>query len=133
MMEATRTSVTSVDNYFTRQYIPEDKSELHTRRRENLKSHILLKFNIQQDCEQLLAPRKCPQRKLFLNVPVTTHVISSKTHLAEELCFDALLTLKVGNSLIYLASTRVPKRERQFILPLKTFTENKEKRCRSLE
>jgi hypothetical protein len=39
MMEAARTFVTSVDNYFTRQYIPEDKSELHTRRRENLKSH----------------------------------------------------------------------------------------------
>jgi hypothetical protein len=34
-----RTSETSVDNYFTRQYIPENKSELHTRRRENLKSH----------------------------------------------------------------------------------------------
>jgi hypothetical protein len=33
-----RTSETSVDNYFTRQYIPEDKSELHIRRRENLKS-----------------------------------------------------------------------------------------------
>jgi hypothetical protein len=30
----------SVDNYFTRQYIPEDNSEHHTRRRENLKSHI---------------------------------------------------------------------------------------------
>jgi hypothetical protein len=30
---------TSVNNYFTRQYIPEDNSELHTRRRENLKSH----------------------------------------------------------------------------------------------
>jgi hypothetical protein len=30
MMEAARTSETSVDNYFTRQYIPEDKSELHT-------------------------------------------------------------------------------------------------------
>jgi hypothetical protein len=29
----------SVDNYSTRQYIPEDNSELHTRRRENLKSH----------------------------------------------------------------------------------------------
>jgi hypothetical protein len=28
MMEAARTSETSVDNYFTRQYIPEDKSEL---------------------------------------------------------------------------------------------------------
>jgi hypothetical protein len=41
MMEAARTSETSVDNYFTRQYIPEDKSELHTLRRENFKSHIV--------------------------------------------------------------------------------------------
>jgi hypothetical protein len=40
MMEAPRTSEKSVRNYFTRQYIPEDKSELHTRRRENLNSHI---------------------------------------------------------------------------------------------
>jgi hypothetical protein len=40
MMEAARTSETSVDNYFIRQYIPEDNSELHTRHRENLKSHI---------------------------------------------------------------------------------------------
>jgi hypothetical protein len=40
MMETARTSETSVDNYFTRQYIPEDKSEHHTRRRENLKSHM---------------------------------------------------------------------------------------------
>jgi hypothetical protein len=31
MMEAVRTSETSVDNYFTRQYIPEDKSELSKR------------------------------------------------------------------------------------------------------
>jgi hypothetical protein len=38
MMEAARTSETSVDNYFTRQYNPEGKSELPTRRRENLKS-----------------------------------------------------------------------------------------------
>jgi hypothetical protein len=44
MMEAARTSETSVDNYFTRQYIPEDKSELHTRRRENLKSHIIVAY-----------------------------------------------------------------------------------------
>jgi hypothetical protein len=28
MMEAARTSETSVDNYLTQQYIPEDKSEL---------------------------------------------------------------------------------------------------------
>jgi hypothetical protein len=38
MMEAARTSETSADIQLTRQYIPED-SELHTRRRENLKSH----------------------------------------------------------------------------------------------
>jgi heme/copper-type cytochrome/quinol oxidase subunit 4 len=30
-----------VDNHFTRQYIPDDNSEHHTRRRENLKSHML--------------------------------------------------------------------------------------------
>jgi hypothetical protein len=29
MMEAARTSETLVDNYFTWQHIPEDKSELH--------------------------------------------------------------------------------------------------------
>jgi hypothetical protein len=44
MMEAVRTSETSVDNHFTRQYIPEDNSEHHTRRRENLKSHIEISF-----------------------------------------------------------------------------------------
>jgi hypothetical protein len=41
MMEAVRTSETSVGNYFRRQYIPEDNSEHHTRRRENLKSQII--------------------------------------------------------------------------------------------
>jgi hypothetical protein len=40
--EAVHTSETSVDNHFTRQYIPEDNSEHHTRRRENLKSHTIL-------------------------------------------------------------------------------------------
>jgi hypothetical protein len=40
MMEAAGTSETTVNNYFTWQYNPEDKSELYTRRRENLKSHI---------------------------------------------------------------------------------------------
>jgi hypothetical protein len=39
MLYAVRTSETSVDNHFTRQYIAEDNSEHHTRRRENLKSH----------------------------------------------------------------------------------------------
>jgi hypothetical protein len=42
MMEAARTSEKSVDIQLrARQYIPED-SELHTRRRENLKSHKFL-------------------------------------------------------------------------------------------
>jgi glutamate/tyrosine decarboxylase-like PLP-dependent enzyme len=45
MMEAVRTSETSVDNYFTRQYIPEDNSEHRTRRRENLKSHKITHVN----------------------------------------------------------------------------------------
>jgi hypothetical protein len=45
MMEVARASETSADNYFTRQYIPEDKSELHTRRRENLKSYIRFSCN----------------------------------------------------------------------------------------
>jgi hypothetical protein len=41
MKEAARTSETSVHiQLITRQYIPED-SELYTRRRENLKSHII--------------------------------------------------------------------------------------------
>jgi hypothetical protein len=48
-MEAVRTSETSVDNHSTRQYNPEDSSEHHTRRRENLKSH---KFIIQNDLKQ---------------------------------------------------------------------------------
>jgi hypothetical protein len=43
MMEAARTSVTSVDIQLrTWQCIPED-SELHTRRRENLKSHVIIR------------------------------------------------------------------------------------------
>jgi hypothetical protein len=42
MMEAVRASGKSVySNEITRRYIPEG-SQLHTRRRENLKSHVLL-------------------------------------------------------------------------------------------
>jgi hypothetical protein len=50
MMKAVRTSETSVDNYFTRQYIPEDNSVHHTRRRENLKSHMLGPQFVISDC-----------------------------------------------------------------------------------
>jgi hypothetical protein len=45
MMEAARTSETSVDIQLrTRQYIPDD-SELHTCRHENLKSHITFPYS----------------------------------------------------------------------------------------
>jgi hypothetical protein len=48
-MEAVRTSETSVDNNFTRQYIPEDNSEYHTRRRENFKSQIAYRLSFPID------------------------------------------------------------------------------------
>jgi hypothetical protein len=52
MMEAVRTSETSVDNHFTRQYIPEDISEHHTRRRENLKSHEMKEYlTLRKECD----------------------------------------------------------------------------------
>jgi hypothetical protein len=53
-MEAVRTSETSVDNQFTRQYNPEDSSEHHTRRRENLKSHTYqITINVENDLHLL--------------------------------------------------------------------------------
>jgi hypothetical protein len=64
MVEAVRTSETSVDNYFTRQYIPEDASELHTRRRENLKSQIPGRS---RETPQWL-PVKSPQVLRFYNL-----------------------------------------------------------------
>jgi hypothetical protein len=50
-MEAVRTSETSVDNHFTRQYNPEDSSEHHTRRREHwkLQEALLLLSSITKD------------------------------------------------------------------------------------
>jgi hypothetical protein len=54
MMEAVRTSETSVDNHFTRQYNPGDSSEHHTRRRENLKSHIIIVRPACQEIPRLL-------------------------------------------------------------------------------
>jgi hypothetical protein len=45
ILEAVRTSETSVDNHLTRQYNPEDSTEHHTRRREILNSHIKFLLN----------------------------------------------------------------------------------------
>jgi hypothetical protein len=72
MMEAVRTSETSVDNHFKRQYIPEDNSEHHIRRRENLKSHIYDLLFINSDFPRLhshvlINPREnkfCPAQNL---------------------------------------------------------------------
>jgi hypothetical protein len=58
------------------------------------------------------------------------------TYLAEGLCFNALLMLKVENPPICLVDTRIPTvsmMEWQFILPLKTLIRNKTSRCRRLE
>jgi hypothetical protein len=60
MMESVRTSETSVDNHFTRHYIPEDNSEHHTRRRENLKSHYVLYHGINSgNYSHQVAIRQC--------------------------------------------------------------------------
>jgi hypothetical protein len=60
------------------------------------------------------------------------------THLAEGLCLNELLTLKVENSIIYLVSARIPTptvsmMEWKLILPLKTLIRNTASRCRRLE
>jgi hypothetical protein len=57
-------------------------------------------------------------------------------HLAEGVCLNALLTLKVENTLICLVGTRVPavsKMERQLVLPLKTLIRNIVSGSRRLE
>jgi hypothetical protein len=46
MMEAVRTSETSVDNYFTRQYIPEDNSE-------QIKETCINDTTVRRDCIQI--------------------------------------------------------------------------------
>jgi hypothetical protein len=88
-----RTSETSVDNYFTRQYIPEDNSEHHTRRRENFKSHrtevirterqtlsskkgVFLGsrkvFSVRQDYSSVLLKRPLPLNVLFCHIQCNT-------------------------------------------------------------
>jgi hypothetical protein len=70
MMEAVRTSETSVDNHFTRQYIPEDNSEHHTSRRENLKSHFILPF-LTKSIKSQLSPRHFPTIILYVFSPLS--------------------------------------------------------------
>jgi hypothetical protein len=86
MMEEARTSETSVDNYFTRQYIPEDNSELHTRGCENLKSHIsdhLVQVYQLNLCTHFLSPvlsRSVSLVKFQVSECVCTATAAGTTH-----------------------------------------------------
>jgi hypothetical protein len=66
-MEAVRTSETSVDNHFTRQYNPEDSSEHHTRRRENLKSHNTVHCG-QRKCKEFFVSKFFAQHSLVMQI-----------------------------------------------------------------
>jgi hypothetical protein len=72
MMEAAYTSETSVYIQLrTRQYIPED-SELHTRRRENLKSHIINQGYFCDGTHRIAVPEVISQKDASRNgVPGT--------------------------------------------------------------
>jgi hypothetical protein len=64
MMEAAHTSETSVDIQLrTRQYIPED-SELHTRRRENLKTRFVHVVHV--DGKRLVSELRTPTGIFFI-------------------------------------------------------------------
>jgi hypothetical protein len=80
LMEAARTSETSVDNYFTRQYIPENKSELHTRRRENLKSHML------KQCQSMWYPAYSYWPLWFKRLTQVVEILNSSITLHKGLC-----------------------------------------------
>jgi hypothetical protein len=82
MMEAVRTSETSVDNHFTRQYNPEYSSEHHTRRRENLKSHTVFSLfyafiythnNVYSSLKNTVPPLLVSKRQSFYT-PVVKHI-----------------------------------------------------------
>jgi hypothetical protein len=66
-MEAARISETSTDSYFTRQYIPEDNSELHTRRRVNLKSHFITVLPLPIALRNIWLGLVQPWKKLFMH------------------------------------------------------------------
>jgi hypothetical protein len=48
-----------VDNHFTWQYNPEDSSEHHTRRRENLKSHNFITDHTEPNTQLLCHGKEC--------------------------------------------------------------------------
>jgi hypothetical protein len=96
---------TSVDNNFTRHYIPEDNSEHHTRRRENLKSQnlsIFLShgFDINAALPNIcihIALRPLPDSIQFLYFLYTpSHLDVSILLLLGSLAFNLLLQTRYG-------------------------------------
>jgi hypothetical protein len=78
MMEAVRTSETSVDNHSTRQYNPEDSSEHHTRHRENLKSHkAIAALQLGEQPRTHTRVRSCPNPNTKRKGPLTTRDANS--------------------------------------------------------
>jgi hypothetical protein len=100
MMEVARTSETSVDSYFTRQNIQEDNSELHTRRRENLKSLVEVgRFNILEGC---LHTHRC--KNLISHMSVNSSILFKvqmrpflklHSHLFKDTVFSISYILKI--------------------------------------
>jgi hypothetical protein len=106
MMKAARTSETSVDNYFTRQYIPEDNSELHTRRRENLKSHKWLISGIHKPT----VLHTCHEVRTLQLKSHWSDLCESESDLRVTLCyfFDRIGSITAPEVRIYIVSKAVP-------------------------
>jgi hypothetical protein len=78
MMEAVRTSETSVSfNVTTQINIPED-SKLHTRRRENLKSHPVLSSTTRAAVSALLSILSTGTSHVFVYVSTSSTLLSSE-------------------------------------------------------
>jgi hypothetical protein len=80
MMEAVRTSETSVDNYFTRQYIPEDNSELQTKKQTVIACKCICDIWIITDTyiSRSIAQRKSLQLTIVsFNSIITTFILLS--------------------------------------------------------
>jgi hypothetical protein len=55
MMEAARTSETSIDNYFTRQYSPEDNSEVQFKLNKSRDYRVVAGIKEQSHCNPFMS------------------------------------------------------------------------------
>jgi hypothetical protein len=100
-MEAVRTSETSIENHFTRQYIPEDNSEHHTRRRENLKSHTSVNLyeitwlNIPEGCIVFIFATVMSHSSTQSYFIYLTSILIFASHIAYAYIFRVACCLKV--------------------------------------